>query len=85
MKNKIVEITRSQYSIHTLDFIFSRPIFTSVAFTRTEDIPTPTAKRILSVLRDNGILKTLREPRGRRSAIYAFKELINTTEGSDMF
>ena len=85
MKNKIVEITRSQYSIHTLDFIFSRPIFTSVAFTRTEDIPTPTAKRILSVLRDNGILKTLREPRGRRSAIYAFKELISTTEGSDMF
>lgn len=83
-KNQIVEFTHSQYSIHALDFIFSRPIFKSSDFTQIAEIPLPTAKRILSILRDNKILKTLRPSSGRRSAIYAFSELINTAEGHDV-
>jgi ribosomal protein S25 len=79
-KNQIVELTHSQYAIHTLDFLFSRPIFKSSEFTKTNEIPTPTAKRILSVLRDNGIVQTIRSSSGRRSAIYAFAKLINTAE-----
>ena len=84
-KNQVVTITHSQYSIHALDFIFSHPIFKSSDFTAIKEIPTPTAKRILAVLRDEGILRTLQEASGRRSAIYAFSEIINTTEGQNIF
>lgn len=81
MKNKITELTHSQYSIHTLDFLFNRLIFKSTDFTGNQEIPTPTAKRILAVLRENGILNTLQEPSGSRAAIYIFSELFNIAEG----
>jgi hypothetical protein len=80
-KIEIVDITHSQYAIHTLDFIFSRPIFKASDFTGGPDIPSPTAKRILSLLREKRILITLRESSGRRAAVYAFQELINIAEG----
>jgi Fic family protein len=79
-KDQIVQITHSQYSIHTLDFIFSHIIFQSTDFVNIKEIPIPTAKRILATLRDNNILITIRRSSGRRSAIYAFPELINITE-----
>jgi len=84
-KNQLVEITHSQYAIHALDFIFTRPIFKSTSFTGINEIPDPTAKRILALLRDNGILKILQTPSGRRPAIYAFAELINAAEGEKIF
>jgi Fic family protein len=84
-KSQIVEMTRSQYAIHALDFIFSRPIFKSTSFIGSQEIPAPTAKRIITLLRDNGILITLREARGRRPAFYVFPELLNTAEGKDVF
>ncbi len=80
-KNQIVELTHSQYAIQALDFIFSKPVFRASQFTGSDEIPKPTAKRILAVLRDNDILITLRKARGRRSAIFAFTELINLVEG----
>ena len=82
---QFVELTHSQYSIHALDFIFARPIVKSSHFTKNNDIPTPTAKRIINVLREHDLLLTLRPASGRRSAIYAFPELINTAEGHDVF
>jgi Fic family protein len=84
-KSEIADLTRSQYAIHTLDFIFTRPIFNATSFTGMDTIPTPTAKRILSVLRENNILTTLRESSGRKPAIYAFSELMNIAEGSTIF
>ena len=84
-KNRIVELTHSQYAIHALDFVFARPIFKASDFTNCGDISTPTAKRILSVLRESGLLKILREASGRRPAFYVFSELLNTAEGKDIF
>lgn len=79
-KSQIIELTHSQYAIHALDFIFIHPIFKSSDFTNFQDIPNPTAKRILSILRENSILNTLREARGRRPAFYSFPELLYITE-----
>ena len=45
-------------------------------------IPYPA---VLTILRENGILKILRAARGRRSAIYVFPELLNAAEGKDVF
>jgi len=84
-KNQFVEITHSQYSIHALDFMFSRPVFNASDFTNSGDIPKPTASRILASLRNNEQILTLREASGRRPAVYAFVELINIAEGDRVF
>ena len=84
-KSQIIELTHSQYAIHALDFIFSRPIFKSSDFTNCNEIPVPTAKRILTVLRDNEMLITLKESSGRRPAVYAFSKLLNVAEGRSVF
>jgi Fic family protein len=81
MKTRIADLTRSQYAIHALDFIFSRPIFNSSAFTKIEEIPDHTARRIVGILKDSGILTILRKPSGRRAGVYAFSDLLNIAEG----
>lgn len=85
VKIQVTELTRSQHSIKAVDFIFQTPIFTAPTFTHYSDIPRPTANRILTILRDEGFLLTIREGRGRRSGIYAFRELLNIAEGRDVF
>ena len=48
-------------------------------------IPGATAKRILGVFREQGLLRPLREGKGRRSAIYSFPRLLNIAEGYKAF
>ena len=84
-KNQVADLTHSQYAIHALDYIFAHPIFKASDFTGSRNIPPPTAKKILAVLRDNGLLKILREAGGRRAAVYIFGELVNIAEGKDVF
>jgi Fic family protein len=50
MKRRVAEMTRSQYAIHTLDWIFERPIFKSSDFVAAAGIPAPTARRFLSLV-----------------------------------
>lgn len=85
MKNQVAELTRSQYAIKAVDFIFQTPIFATTTFINHADIPRPTASRILTLLRNAGLLVSLVEGRGRRSGIYAFRELLNVTEGQEVF
>jgi len=84
-KNQVIHLTHSQYAIHALDYIFAHPIFKAVDFTGSKEIPTPTAKRILTIFREKGLLRILREARGRRAAVYVFTELVNTAEGNEVF
>jgi Fic family protein len=84
-KNWVVDQTHSQYAIRALDFIFNRPIFSASEFVAHSGMPQPTANRIINVLRDKGLLSVLREASGRRSSVLAFKELINLTEGRQVF
>ncbi len=85
VKTRIADLTHSQHSIRALDFIFQTPIFAAPMFTGHSDIPRPTANRILTVLREAGVLATLRDGRGRRPGIYAFRDLLNVAEGADVF
>lgn len=84
-KDWIVAATRSQYGIRALDWFFSRPIFRSSDFVAVVDIPEATAKRILRVARDEGLLEELRSGSGRRPAVLAFPELLNISEGREAF
>lgn len=84
-KARIVELTRSQYAIRALDFLFNRPIFAASAFATETGIPGTTAKRMLGALYDNGLLKELRPAEGRKPAVMAFGALLNIAEGARVF
>jgi len=80
-KDWIAEATRSQYSIRALDSLFSTPVFVASGFPLMAGIPEPTARRILRICRDDGMLREVRPASGRRPAIYAFTELLDIAEG----
>ncbi len=84
-KNWIVEQTRSQHAMRALDFIFDRPVFRSSDFVARAGIPKDTAWRILRVLRDEGLLRVVRETVGRTAAVLVFTELLNIAEGQEAF
>ena len=85
MKGRVAEVTRSRYAIHTLDWIFERPIFNSSNFATTAGVPDRTARRLLIALREHGILRVFRAGNGRRGTILMFPDLLNITEGRDVF
>jgi Fic family protein len=85
VKTQVADLTHSQHSIRAVDFIFQSPIFSAPLFTNHSGIPKPTASRILTLLRDEGLLLTIQEGKGRRPGFYAFQELLNIAEGDDVF
>ncbi|HEY4846328.1 MAG TPA: hypothetical protein VIH87_00675 [Methylocella sp.] len=84
-KDWVAEVTRSQYAVRALDWMFARPIFKTSDFIESADIPRPTANRILREVRDQGLLREIRRASGRRAAILAFPALLNTAEGKAAF
>lgn len=85
VKNQVADITHSQHSIRVVDFMFQAPIFSAPLFINHSEIPKPTASRILKVLKDAEILRSIQHGKGRRPGIYAFRELLNIAEGNDVF
>lgn len=85
VKLQVVDATHSQHAIRAVDFLFQTPIFKGPDFTAGAGIPRPTATRILGLLREAGLLTTLREGRGRRPGFFAFRDLLNVAEGQTVF
>ena len=83
LKEWVVDETHSQYGVRSLDWIFGKPIFRSSDFVRNSGIPSPTASRILRVLRDSDMLTVVSEARGRRPALMAFSRLLSVAEGGE--
>ena len=81
MKVRIADMTRSRYAIHAQDWIFQYPIFGSTHFVTSSGIPAKSARRVLSVLRNGGLLETLVKGSGRRPAILAFPHVLRVAEG----
>ena len=84
VKTQMVKITHSQHSVRATDFLFEMPIFNAPDFMAKSEIPKATAMRILSLLRNEGLLGTLREGKGGRSGIFAFRQLLNIAEGREV-
>jgi Fic family protein len=76
-KARITEVTHSQYCIKTLDALFKKPIFTSPDFIKLSGIPKASAMRLITLLRKEGIIVTLRKGKGRRAEIFEFKKLMD--------
>lgn len=62
-----------------------RPIFRPPDFIKDAQIPAPTARRIVSALRENGMLREIRASSGRRPATLVFSQLVNIAEGKEAF
>lgn len=88
MKIAIQETTHSQYSVHLLDAVFSKPIFRTSdlaqQLARDYGIHEKTTPGLLRQLREAGILRELQSGSGRRPAILCFPRLINLAEGRDV-
>ena len=86
MKEKILEITNSKYSIPVLDEIFSRPVFQTTTLMAATNAPSkPIVIKLLNSLVDAGIIVVLRKGRGPHPTRYLFPELINICEGRALF
>ena len=88
MKLAIHEATRSQYTVHILDAIFSKPIFRSsdltVKLAQEFGIHEKTTPGLLRQMKEAGILRELKAGSGRRPATLCFPRLINLAEGRDV-
>jgi len=85
MKTAVQQITHSQFSAAMVDGLFGLPVFNTKSLEQTTGIPKQTLLLMVRQLKEANILLTLREGAGRRSAIHAFPELINITEGRELF
>lgn len=88
MKLEIQEATHSQYAVHVLDAIFSKPIFRSSDLTaqlhKDFNIHEKTTPGLLRQIKDVGILRELKPASGRRPATLCFPQLINLVEGKEV-
>ena len=84
MKQRIQEITRSQYAIYVLDALFAKPIFSASELAKRigdqYDVNDKTIATMIRQLRDDGILTEIRPAAGRRPAVLMFTELLATAE-----
>lgn len=81
MKQAIHEATRSQFTVHVLDAIFDRPIFSTTDLIARTQIHKPTAMSLIRQLKAANILEELRAGSGRRAAVLCFPRLVNIAEG----
>ncbi|MGH8680953.1 MAG: Fic family protein [Burkholderiales bacterium] len=82
LKAKAIALTRSEYAVPLLDRLFAQPVFASSDLFGRPDLPTkPVVTKLLSQLREAGILKQLRASSGRRPQVLALAELVNLCEG----
>lgn len=76
MKSHFAEVLASKYSMAALDYMFTSPVFRNSTFRHSAGIPAPTAGRFTRILHEAGLLQTVREASGRRSAMYRFEPLM---------
>ncbi len=69
-------------AVKLLDTIFSRPIFETASLVNRSGINKKTAMSLIKTIRTHNILTILREPSGRKPAVYCFAELLKITEGT---
>lgn len=84
-KDRIKNITHTQYNLQILDAIFDRPLFKVGELAKKLEIPKATAHGIFRNLEKDGMIKTIRKGSGSRPALVVFPSLINIAEGKTVF
>jgi hypothetical protein len=60
-------------------------MFKASDFYKSPSMTPPSARRILNLLIDKDFFRELRPASGRRSAVLAYRELLNAAEGREVF
>lgn len=82
LKERVLEVTRSQYGVPLLDALFRQPIVAASDVVRSRKMPSkPMVMVLLKRLREAGILKSVREASGPYPQVLALAELVNLCEG----
>lgn len=76
MKLEFAEVLSSRYSMSTLDFLFTNPVYRNNRFTQKSNIPGPTAAKFTKKLLDAELIKVVEEAAGNRPAMYSFEPLM---------
>ena len=77
MKPRFIELLSSKFAVAALDYLFTYPVFSNSRFTSKAGIPSQTAARFTRVLLQEGLLQTVSDASGRRSAVYRFEPLMS--------
>ena len=72
----VSEATQSQYSARTVDYIITKPVFQGTQFRDSTKIPKTSTYNLLSNLVTKKIITKISVGKGRSSAIYLFKKLL---------
>ena len=83
MKRRVPDAGRTRYAVDVVDWMFERPVFSSVHLARDTALSAPTARRILRRLCDADILHEAVPGRGRRPGLFVFPRLLRVAEGSE--
>ncbi len=82
LKDRVLSLTHSQFSVPLLDYIFQQPVFQASALDGRPHMPSrQQIATLLGRLRDAKILKVVRQGSGRRPQVLALAELVNLCEG----
>jgi Fic family protein len=76
MKITFTELLSSKWSLNTLDFMFTNPVFRNIKFTTSSGIPAGTAAAFTKKLLNTGYLVSKQDAAGRRPALYSFEPLM---------
>lgn len=77
MKPRFIKLLSSKFAVAALDYLFTYPVFSNSRFTNKAGIPSQTAARFTRVLLQEGLLQTVIEASGRRSAVHRFEPLMS--------
>lgn len=73
-KQRITELTKSQFSIKILDALFVMPIFQSQDFIKLSKIPKASAFRYIRILEKNGVISSNKK---KKNKLYFFNKLLD--------
>jgi Fic family protein len=73
-KQRITELTKSQFNIKILDTLFMMPIFQSQDFIKISKIPKASAFRYIGILEKNGVISSNKK---RKNKLYFFNKLLD--------
>ncbi len=76
MKVEFTDILSSKWSLASLDFVFTNPVFRNSKYASETGIPSATAASITKKLLEKGFLLQKQEASGRRPALYSFEPLM---------
>lgn len=79
-KHELVELLRTDQSIHILDILFDTPVFAAPDIHQRLNIQRQRAASYIRILRKAGVLSELRPASGRSPAILSFEPLWEITD-----